>query len=151
MSREIRYATLIHAPRDAVFRAVATAEGWNSWFTTECELDPVAGGVFLPVWRDFGPERSNLSDVGRVLAVDAPNSITFEWTPVGPRHPTNFTFTLASDPEGTIVRLVDEGYPDDNEDDVDAMIDCACGWGEALTLLKFHLEAAQPTAASRAA
>ena len=151
MSRDIRSATMVKAPRETVFRAVSTAEGWNSWFTTECELDPVAGGVFLPVWRDFGPDREHQSDVGRVVAIAPPTSITFEWTPVGPRHPTRFTFTLEDDPEGTIVRLVDEGYPDGNDDDVDAIIDCAAAWGEALTLLKFRLEAAHPRTASRAA
>jgi len=138
--RDIRYATLIKAPRDDVFRAVSTADGWNAWFTSECELDPVPGGVFHPVWRDFGPDKVTKSDFGRVVDVHAPERITFEWTPVGSDHPTQFTFTLQERPDGTVVRLVDEGYPDD-DDGIDALLDCACGWGEALTLLRVHLEA----------
>ena len=73
--RDIRYATLIHAPREDVFRAVATADGWNGWYTSECELDPVPGGVFHLVWRDFGPNRTSKSDVGRVVEVSAPERI----------------------------------------------------------------------------
>ncbi len=138
--RDIRYATLIHAPREDVFRAVATADGWNGWYTSECELDPVPGGVFHPVWRDFGPNRTSKSDVGRVVEVSAPERIVFEWTPVGSENPTQFTFTLKAHAEGTVVQLVDEGYPDDDGDDVDALLDCACAWGEALTLLRFHVE-----------
>lgn len=138
--RDIRYATLIRAPREDVFRAVATADGWNRWFTSECELDPVPGGVFLPVWRDFGPDAHSKSDVGRVVDVRPPERISFEWTPVGSDHPTQFTFTLEARGDDTVVRLVDEGYPDASDDDIDALLDCACGWGEALTLLRFHVE-----------
>ncbi len=39
--------------------------------------------------------------------------------------------------EGTLVELVETGYI---LDDVNDLVGCAVGWGEAMTLLKFYLE-----------
>ena len=41
--------------------------------------------------------------------------------------------------EGTAVRLIETGYPD-TPGGLAALLNCAAGWGEALTLLKFWLE-----------
>ncbi|MDH4103907.1 MAG: hypothetical protein OEW52_10200 [Thermoleophilia bacterium] len=46
---------------------------------------------------------------------------------------------LAEHDEGTVVRLHEHGYPDTPEGWA-AFADCSTGWGEALTLLKFHVE-----------
>ncbi len=140
MARTIRHATLIYAPRAQVFRAVATAEGWNAWFTSDCELEPFPGGTFRPVWRAFGPDRIDSADEGKVLAIRAPELIQCQWNAAGPDHPTVFSLTLERSGRNTVVRLADEGYPDASEANIARMLDCSAAWGEALTLLKFHCE-----------
>lgn len=140
MPRTIRHATLIHARRAGVFRAVATAEGWNAWFTTECVLEAFPGGAFRPAWRDFGPDRIDVSDEGQVLAIRAPELIQCRWTAAGPAYPTVFALSLERAGNNTIVRVVDEGYPDADDEQLARLLGCAAGWGEALTLLKFYCE-----------
>ncbi len=139
---EIRHATLIYARRSDVWRAIATAEGWNGWFTSECTLEPYPGGAFRPVWRGFGADRTDAEDDGRIVEIRAPEKLVCEWHPEGAT--TQFTMTLArdsnSDGDATRVELVDAGYPDASDDDRARLLRCAAAWGEALTLLKFHVE-----------
>ena len=134
----IRHATLVYARRSEVWRAIATAEGWNGWFTSECTLEPYPGGVFRPVWRGFGADRTDTQDEGRVVEIRAPDRIVLEWHPEGAT--TVFTMSLARDGEDTRLELVDDGYPDETDADRARLLSCACGWGEALTLLKHYVE-----------
>ncbi len=41
--------------------------------------------------------------------------------------------------EGTVVSVKEHGYQDSTEGHV-RCLECATGWGEALTLLKFYVE-----------
>ena len=41
--------------------------------------------------------------------------------------------------EGTVIRLREYGYHD-TPSGIKAMLECAAGWGEALTLLKYYVE-----------
>ena len=135
----IRYSTLVYARRSDVWRAIATAEGWNGWFTSECTLEPFPGGVFRPVWRAFGPDRVDVADDGLVVEIRAPDRLVCEWHPDGAT--TRFTLTLARDGgDATRVDLVDDGYPDESDEDRARFAHCCCGWGEALTLLKHWCE-----------
>lgn len=135
----IKHQTWIAAPIERVFELVATGQGWNRWFTSSCLLEPRPGGRFQPEWRDFGPDRRGGRDEGRVLNLDAPRHIAFEWMPVeGVR--TRFTFDLRSEEPGTAVRFADHGYPVTTQTDVNNLANSAAGWGQALTLLKFCAE-----------
>jgi hypothetical protein len=49
------------------------------------------------------------------------------------------SFKLIDYKNGTLVQLDEIGYVN-TEHDIVACIDCAIGWGEALTLLKIYLE-----------
>jgi hypothetical protein len=53
--------------------------------------------------------------------------------------PTKISFDLEEKFGGTVVTLKEVGYPNTPEGR-SAMLECASGWGEALTLLKFYLE-----------
>jgi uncharacterized protein YndB with AHSA1/START domain len=134
----IRHAVLIYARRSEVWRAIASAEGWNGWFTSECTLEPWPGGAFRPVWHQWGPDRVDIADEGRVLEIRAPDRIAFEWQPEGVT--TRFAMTLARDGEDTRLELVDEGHADETEEDRARSMRCACAWGEALMLLKHYVE-----------
>jgi uncharacterized protein YndB with AHSA1/START domain len=135
----IKHQVWIAAPIDRVFELVGTGRGWNQWYTSSCTLEPRPGGRFEPEWRDFGPDRYSHRDEGRVLNLDMPRHIAFEWTPLeGVR--TRFTIDLRPEGEGTTVRLADHGYPVETHSQIIAFANAAAGWGEALTLLKFCAE-----------
>ena len=53
--------------------------------------------------------------------------------------PTRVELNLEASGDGTIVRVKEDGYPN-SEAGLAACLDCAAGWGEAMTLLKFYLE-----------
>jgi len=44
----------VRAPREAVYRALTTAEGHDQWFTRGTEIVPEPGGVMHLRWRDWG-------------------------------------------------------------------------------------------------
>lgn len=68
-----------------------------------------------------------------------PELFSFQWYPVGRDTPTTVTFALESKHGGTVVTLTESGYADTAEARK-MILECATGWGEALTLLKFYLE-----------
>lgn len=61
----------IEAPREAVFRLVATPEGLAEW-TDEAELEPRVGGALRLRLRDA-------LATGTVMALDPPQHISFAW------------------------------------------------------------------------
>ena len=61
---------------------------------------------------------------------------SFEW---GSSMVSTVEFHLKAQYGGTVVTLYEYGYPASDAGLVN-MLDCASGWGEALTLLKFYLE-----------
>jgi uncharacterized protein YndB with AHSA1/START domain len=136
----IHYKTYIHRPVGEVFAAISTADGWNGWFTTRCRLDLRPGGAFEPEWESFGPDLIDCKESGRVVAVEPPRRLVLQWTPVGPSVRTTIEFSLAEKFGGTVVEVSDSGYPVQSLQDQLVFVECACGWGEALTLLKFYLE-----------
>jgi uncharacterized protein YndB with AHSA1/START domain/predicted enzyme related to lactoylglutathione lyase len=135
----ISHAVLIRADAERVFDAIATAAGWDSWFTSGTELDPREGGMIRFRWRDWGPERTTLEESGLVLKVESGLRFEFLWHPQGPAIPTRVRLRVEPDGEGTVVRVVEDGYRS-TASGLASMLDCACGWGEALTLLKVYLE-----------
>ena len=135
----LKHAVWIAAPVEQVFELVGTAQGWNRWFTTECVLEPRPGGRFIPEWRDFGPDRHTARDEGRVINLQSPRHIAFEWTPL-PGVRTRFSLDLTPEGNGTTVRVSDHGYPTGTHAEIRDAGNSAAGWGEALTLLKFCAE-----------
>jgi len=134
---EIDHQTYIDAPIARVFQTIASAEGWNSWFTQGTTMEPREGGKLLLRWRDFGAGRWTLEDGGPILAIEKDRHLCFQWSPAG--HPTTVDIQLSPLGGGTLVRLCERGYRL-RADDLTALVGCAVGWGEALTLLKFYLE-----------
>ncbi len=132
----IKQTTFVAAPPEKVFDTITSADGWNAFFTTGMELDPRPGGRFVWRWKDWGPDFNSLEVLGRVHEVERPGRFVFEW---GAKRPTLVSFDLTEELGGTVVRLTETGYLDTPRDR-DMILECACGWGEALTLLKFYLE-----------
>jgi uncharacterized protein YndB with AHSA1/START domain len=136
----IAYKTYVHRAIEDVFTAISTAKGWNSWFTTRCRLDLRPGGVFAPEWVAFGPDLIDCKESGRVVDVKPPRRLVLQWSPAGVLSPTTIEFNLFEKFGGTVVEVRDSGYPVHTLQNQLVFVECACGWGEALTLLKFFLE-----------
>ncbi len=136
---EVRHATWIQAPPDRVYRALTTADGLDAWFTSGAEVEPRPGGIIRFRWRDWGPDRVTAEDGGPVLEARPPSRFVFQWQPDGPGYFTTVEIDLTPGGSGTIVRLREHGY-EDTPSGRRAALGCAAGWGEALTLLKFHVE-----------
>ena len=64
---------------------------------------------------------------------------SFGWYPIGKEYPTTVTFQLEGTYGGTVVDITERNYPD-TDAGRKMILECACGWGEAVTLFKFYLE-----------
>lgn len=135
----IKHQTFILAWPEKVYDTITSGQGWNAFFTQATEVEPKPGGKIVFRWKDFGPNFYTASAEGIVLNAEWPVLFRFEWYPVGRETPTKVRFDLQAVHGGTVVRLSEEGYPD-TPDGRDMILECAAGWGEALTLLKFYLE-----------
>jgi uncharacterized protein YndB with AHSA1/START domain len=131
----IQHKTFINVPPEKVYTTLTTAEGWNAWFTDETSFQ---GTEYIRLrWNEYGEDKVNVEDGGRILKAIPHQNFTFQWSPG--EAATTVSFHLESYEKGTLVTLNETGYSDSHTD-VAACIGCAIGWGEALTLLKFYLE-----------
>ncbi|OWY21150.1 hypothetical protein BVG80_14150 [Sphingobacteriales bacterium TSM_CSM] len=130
----ITHSVYIHAPVQRVFETLTTAQGWNAWFTQNTTLQSHKGGSIVFRWENWGVAGETLQDSGMVQEIQPPNLFAFTWHPCGTE--TTVVFTLAAhENTGTILRVTETGHTH-----IQTLTDCACGWGEALTLLKMYLE-----------
>lgn len=146
MARKIKYldtdvlgSTLVRAPREKVYKAMATAEGLDAWLTQGSTVDARPGGHIMFRWHDWGPDRESAEDGGPVLEALFPERLVFQWRPDDPSYLTTVELDFEEHEDGTVVRVCEYGFQDTPEGR-HAMMVCANGWGEALTLLKFWVE-----------
>jgi uncharacterized protein YndB with AHSA1/START domain len=136
---EITQATLIRATPEAVYDALTTPEGLDSWFTVGSETDPRPGGQIIFRWKDWGPDMFSGESVAPVLEAVRGKRLVFQWRPDTPDYFTTIEIDFETVEEGTIVRLREHGYHDTPSGRA-ALMECATGWGEALALVKFYVE-----------
>ncbi len=130
----------MRAEPERVYDGIATAEGLEGWFTTGARVDARPGGHIHFRWKDWGPDRVSLESDGPVLEAVRPRRFVFQWTPKpAAKYRTTVEIDFESVEGGTVVRLREHGYPD-TPAARRALLDCACGWGEALTLWKLYVE-----------
>ncbi len=138
---EIKQATLIRASPERVYDAIATAEGLDSWFTSGSVVDARPGGRIQFVWKDWGPDKYTTESDGPVLEAERGKRFVFQWNPdSGNRElATTIEINLEAVNEGTILRLREYGH-ENTSTSIAALAECAAGWGEAITLMKFYVE-----------
>jgi uncharacterized protein YndB with AHSA1/START domain len=136
---KIKHQVFIKASPEKVYDTITSGDGWNAFFTRETEVDPRPDGKIVFRWRNWGPGDYNSNADGKVLNADRPNLFTFQWYPVGKETPTTVEFSISSKFGGSVIELTESGYPNTSQGR-DMILECASGWGEALTLLKFYLE-----------
>jgi uncharacterized protein YndB with AHSA1/START domain len=88
-------------------------------------------------WVDFKVDRYTAESKGPVLEATAPKRFVFQWT--AGDTPTTIEFDLEPLGPGTVVTVTESGHTT-SPNDLEALVECASGWGEALTLLKVYLE-----------
>ncbi len=135
----IVHATLVRARPEVVYDAMTTAEALDEWFTEGAEVNRKEGGHIKFRWKDWGADKSTSEDGGPIIVAERPRRFSFKWFPAGDTYSTTVEMDFEPTDEGTIIRLKECGYRDDPKSKR-AMLACATGWGEALTLLKFYVE-----------
>jgi uncharacterized protein YndB with AHSA1/START domain len=150
LDQKIKQRTFIAASPEKVYDTITSAKEWDSFFTTGMQLEPRPGGKCFFAWKNWGPDLYTLTVPGKVLEADRPNRFSFRWG-TGDKA-TKVSFELTEKDGGTVVTLAEDGY-EDNPEARAIIMECAAGWGEALTLLKFYMEhgiiySAPPTKAS---
>jgi uncharacterized protein YndB with AHSA1/START domain len=139
LGMEIQHTVLVRTEPEVVYDALTTPEGLDGWFTTGAEVDLRPGGHIRFRWVDWGPDRINDHDGGPILKADRPREFVFQWHPYSEDAPTTVCIMFKPSQDGTVVILTETGYQD-TPDGRAAFVNCATGWGEALTLLKFFVE-----------
>ena len=130
---EIRQATLVRANPERVYEAFTTAEGLDAWFTDGSTVDPRPGGEIRFRWRDWGPDKVTGEDGGPILEAVKPRRFVFQWHPEDESYATTVEVDFTPTEGGTVVRLREYGYQN-TQTSQRCQLDCAAGWGEALTL-----------------
>lgn len=136
---EIKHSTLIRSSPTDIYHALTTSVGLDSWFTQGSSVNPVPGGEIHFRWVDWGPDHVTTEDGGPVLEAIFPERFVFQWHPDTPDYATTVEIMVSPAEDGTIVSLREYGFADTPSACI-ALINCAIGWGEALTLLKFYIE-----------
>ena len=153
----IRWKTYVAAPAERVFAALATADGWDGWFTQGSAMDARVGGELTMRWRDAERTRHRVTLWGAVhedmvqhcpiLAFEPPRRLVFQWQTTD--HATTVEFLVMPRGSGSEVVVLDSGYVAGDLDirgiageigGHSPYVMCACGWAEALTLLKMYVE-----------
>jgi len=132
----IIHKVLIKTSREKVFENLTTAEGLDGWFTNGTFVDLRPGGKIIFKWVDWGPDKINSQAICPIVEVKIPEKFVFKWWE---DHYTTVEIDLLEVEGGTVVNVKEYGYADTLEGH-SRCLECAAGWGEALTLLKFYCE-----------
>lgn len=135
----IEHAVLIAASRETVYKAMTAPEALDGWFTNGAEVDARPHGSILFRWKNWGPDHITGEDGGPVLEAQPPARFVFQWRPDRSSYATTVEMNFEAHAHGTMLRVREYGY-EDTPSGRRKMLECACGWGEALTLLKFYVE-----------
>jgi len=130
----ILQTTYINAPIEKVFNTLTTAQGWDAWFTKGCELNLETKNILF-VWKNWGADKISTQAKATIQSYIPHQEFSFTWG----KYNTLVKLTLSPQGNGTKLHVNESGYKNDKEA-ATQMLDCACGWAEALTLLKFYLE-----------
>lgn len=132
----ILHKVLIRVPREKIYDAMTTAEGLDGWFTTGSSVDRKVGGKIIFRWKNWGVDKVTTEAECPIIEVKIPERFVFKWWE---DHYTTVEMDFEEVKEGTIVKLKEHGYQD-TEEGHKRCLECAVGWGESLTLLKFFIE-----------
>jgi uncharacterized protein YndB with AHSA1/START domain len=132
----ILHGVLIRADREKVFDAMTSAKGLDGWFTKGARVDRRPRGYIFFKWVEWGVDKVNSEAKCPIIEVKKPERFVFQWWE---DHYTTIELVFEEIDEGTKVSVREFGYQNTKEGRR-RCLECAVGWGEALTLLKFYVE-----------
>ncbi len=100
-SDSIQAETTVHAPAQAVWDAIATAEGLKRWFPIDARAEPGVGGS---IWYSWGP--GACEGTAKIVAWDPPRRLKVEYDGMSD------DWTLEPAGNGTAARVVSAGFAD---------------------------------------
>lgn len=135
---DILHLFQIHAPREAIYQAIATTDGIRDWFSRDADLDPRVGGSgeirFAGRTRIIRIDTEKLEPPARIV-----------WKVLSAAMPTwantSVEFKLNADDTGTMLHFSQRGFQ--QADDFFAMSTTA--WASFLFSLKQYLETGKGT------
>ena len=136
---EICCRTWINASPNDVYDIITSGDGWDTFFTNGTTVDARAGGKITFRWKDWGPDSYTTEAGGPVLEAVRPTRFVFQWGSSSKEGLTTISFALEQKHGGTVLTIRENGYYDTPKGRR-MILECASGWGEAMTLLKFYLE-----------
>ena len=110
---QIERETLIAAPVERVWAVLTEGEHVGSWFSDAgAEIDLQPGGEMVLRWAEYGIGRA------RVVDVEPPRRFSYRWAAIrehwgeepDDRNSTLVEFTLASEGDGTRLKVVESGF-----------------------------------------
>lgn len=129
----IIHKVLIKSDRKTVFDNMTTAKGLDGWFTNGAVVD---NSKIIFKWVNWGVDKVNTQAFCPIVEIKDPERFVFKWWE---DHFTTVEMDFVEVEEGTVVNVKEYGYADTLEGHR-RCLECAVGWGEALTLLKFFCE-----------
>jgi uncharacterized protein YndB with AHSA1/START domain len=144
MSRSHETRIEIHAPREAVWRALTDAEELSKWFVEKARIEPREGGAY---WREWD---QGMTGEARIDAFEPARRLRLSNPPVGSGADTVWQLTdeaelmveeyiLEDHGDVTVLRVVQSGMPDSTNWD-GFYEGTRRGWQIALCGLRYYLE-----------
>lgn len=134
----VSHRTFINATPEKLFAMLTSGAGWERWFASTATVDPRVGGAIHFEWKNFGPDHYCAHDGGTVKTYEENVRFDFTWVPGA--HETLVSIAFSPRGDGCLLSVTETGYDRSEDEDVEVALHVACGWGEALTLLKFYVE-----------
>jgi len=135
----VDFRVLVRVPIERVFNALATAEGMNEWFTQGAEMRPEPGGEIIFRFKDHGVDNYTGEFPGKVFEYHPPSRYVFQWESDSRGTFTTATFSFMTVKDGTLVRVQETGFKDD-DDGMQDLLNRVAGWASVLTEMKYYLE-----------
>jgi uncharacterized protein YndB with AHSA1/START domain len=137
MSSIRRQINIAAGPR-AVWAALTTAEGWESWYADEARVDARVGGRVVLISED--DEGEPMEEVGIFLTLRPTSRLEIQWDArsKAPTRGGRMSFNIARDGNETRVALVYAGGDLLQDDEARAALEKS--WRQALSGLRSYLE-----------
>lgn len=134
MQRTVRLVRRLDAPPERVFRAWSDPEELARWFPQRVEGGLAVGARTVLAW----PDQRVWWDV---VESHPTRTFVFRWPwPPNERLVTTVTVTIDPAGYGTRLELTDGPFPLNEAGALDAWGEASEGWGEALAMLRAHLD-----------
>ena len=91
------------------------------------------------MWENWGPDRVNVTAKINILEIKPLKGVKFEWNYGLKDGPTLVVLELVPHSDGVVLQVTENNYADTKEGH-EALIECATGWGEALSLVRIYAE-----------